>query len=129
MNLASAKITRSQFLRRLAAGVASGAALVTLVACAGDDAGGDDGTGDLDAAPGACRLDESIGGNHGHVLTVSAADVAAGTTRTYDIQGSSLHPHTVTLTAEHFAMLAQNQQVSVRSTTDSGHAHTVTVSC
>ncbi|MBE7453039.1 MAG: hypothetical protein HS111_30440 [Kofleriaceae bacterium] len=115
-------LTRKQFLAALGTGAAFGA----LAACGGDD--GDDGGG-VDAPPAACALNENIGSNHGHVLTVSAADVQAGTERTYDIQGSSIHGHSVTLTATHFAMLAQNQTVSVTSTSSGGHSHTVTITC
>ncbi len=113
-------ITRSEFLMSIATGAAFGA----LAAC-----GGDDGGGGIDAPPGACALNENIGGNHGHVLTVSMADVTAGAERTYDITGSSIHIHSVTLTAAHFTMLAANQTVTVTSTSGSQHTHTVTITC
>ena len=48
---------------------------------------------------------------------------------TYDITGTSTHPHTVTLTASHFAALQADQTVTVTSSTDDGHAHEVTVQC
>ncbi|HHL53391.1 MAG TPA: hypothetical protein ENJ39_08440 [Flammeovirgaceae bacterium] len=71
----------------------------------------------------------SIGGNHGHSLTVPKADVQAGVTKTYSIQGSSGHNHQVTLTASHFASLQDNKSIQVTSTTDSGHSHSITVGC
>ena len=71
----------------------------------------------------------SIGGNHGHTMEVSAADVEAGAEKTYDIQGSSGHPHSVTITADQFATLASELSLSVESTTDSGHSHTIMVTC
>ena len=70
----------------------------------------------------------SIGGNHGHTLSVSAADITTGIERTYDIQGSSAHNHQVTVTATHFATLANNSSVAVTSTS-AGHTHSVTISC
>jgi hypothetical protein len=69
-----------------------------------------------------------IGTNHGHALVVSKADVAAGVAKTYNIQGTSLHPHSVMITAAQFAMLAANTSITTMSS-DDGHAHSVTVSC
>lgn len=69
-----------------------------------------------------------IGANHGHVLVVSQADVAAGVAKTYSIQGTSLHDHTVTITDAEFAMLAANTSISTVSSND-GHSHPITVSC
>jgi hypothetical protein len=71
----------------------------------------------------------NIGTNHGHTLTVPVADIQAGMNMTYNIQGSSLHPHTVTITAAQFAQLAMNQSIMVISSTDNQHSHAVTVSC
>lgn len=71
----------------------------------------------------------SIGTNHGHTLTVSAADVSAGIEKTYDIQGGSPHAHSVTVTAEQFSSLQNNQQVSATSSNGGGHTHSVTISC
>ena len=70
-----------------------------------------------------------IADNHGHQLTVSAADVQAGVAKTYDIQGSSPHTHTVTLTAALFQMLANGEEISVVSSTNSAHDHVITVVC
>jgi|GEM_PF-704257 len=71
----------------------------------------------------------NIGGNHGHSLTVSVADVEAGNEKTYNIEGSAGHSHEVTVTAANFSTLANNQQVIVSSTNDNGHTHNVTISC
>ena len=67
--------------------------------------------------------------NHGHSLTVSAADVVAGTARTYDIQGSAAHGHSVTLSVGDFTLLRTSGTVSVTSTAGGAHMHTVTVRC
>jgi hypothetical protein len=79
----------------------------------------------------ACTTDPDvmIGSNHGHELVVPLADVEAGVEATYNIQGTSMHPHSVTLTAEHFTMLQQGMQVVVDSSMDAMHTHAVTVSC
>jgi hypothetical protein len=71
----------------------------------------------------------TIGSNHGHQLTVSAADVQAAVERTYDITGTSSHSHSVTVTAAMFEMLARNMTVTVESTTDDSHSHTVLITC
>jgi hypothetical protein len=71
----------------------------------------------------------TIRDNHGHVLTVSKEDVRAGVTRTYNIRGTSDHPHNVTVTDTHFATLARNEAVTITSTTDVGHSHVVRVMC
>lgn len=70
-----------------------------------------------------------IGANHGHSLSVPAGDVSAGVEKTYDIQGTSDHPHAVTVTAAHFTELQANMSVVIASTSGGGHTHQVTVSC
>lgn len=117
------KITRRQFLGTTMAAAA-------LAAC-GDDGGGTA----ADAAGGRnCTTNGTsvtIGGNHGHVMTVSAADVTAGVDKTYDIMGTSAHTHSVTVTAANFTSLQTNPagSVMVTSTLGSGHTHTITVLC
>lgn len=73
----------------------------------------------------------AISANHGHNLTVSKEDVQAGTEKSYSIQGSSPHSHTVTLTASHFTSLKSNNSITVSSTSgdSDNHTHSVTVSC
>lgn len=72
----------------------------------------------------------TIGSNHGHNLVVSKDDVNNATEKTYSIQGSAGHDHSVTITASQFASLKNdNQSINVVSTSSSGHTHNVTVSC
>lgn len=71
----------------------------------------------------------TIGSNHGHTISVPVADINAATDKTYDIQGTSDHPHQVTITSAMFAMLANSQAVSATSTSDAGHSHSITISC
>lgn len=96
----------------------------------GSDAGAD---AMVDGNPGVVSCTQNgtsvaISANHGHALVVSKADIAAGVEKTYSIQGTSLHEHSVTLTAAHFAMLTANTTIQVVST-PSVHTHDVTVSC
>lgn len=117
------KMTRRQFL---------GTAIATtaVAACGGDDGGG------ADAGGGGrnCQTNgttATISANHGHTITVTAAQIAAGADMTYDITGSGGHTHMVTITAANFATLQSNPNGSIMVTSTSGNAHThsVTVLC
>ena len=125
-------MTRKDFLGTLIKGTAVGAgAAMLLSACGGDDGDGG-GTPDATGGLGNCAANGTsvtIAANHGHTLTVSMADVTAGTSRTYDIMGTSLHTHSVILTPAHFTMLAANQVVTVMSSDGSAHTHAITVRC
>jgi hypothetical protein len=71
----------------------------------------------------------AIGANHGHTAMVPGADVMAGVEKMYNIQGASGHPHMITITAQMFAMLKAGNPVTVTSSLDANHTHTVTVTC
>lgn len=103
-------------------------ALGAVAACGSDD-GGDDAP---DAAQGGdCSggTNIAIGSNHSHAMSVSDADVTAGAEKEYNLQGGSAHPHTVTLTAADFTKLQGGTTVMKTSSNDSGHTHSITVSC
>jgi hypothetical protein len=111
-------MTRKEFLGTMfgVAGVA------VLAGCGGDEEGGD------------CAMSTAdIAANHGHTLTVSAADVTAGVDKTYDIAGSAGHSHNVTITAANFATLKATANASLMVTSTSGgttpHTHVVTITC
>jgi hypothetical protein len=114
------KITRRQFLGTAVIGTAA-------AACGGGDDGGGGTTKDC-VVNGATT---QISGNHGHAVTVSIADVMAGVDKTYDIMGTSVHTHSVTVTAANFASLMNNPSgsVMVTSTTSDAHQHTITILC
>ena len=147
-------MTRKQFLGSIAGLLG----LATLAACTqqeddgdgGGGGGGGGGSGDIgpdagvsqshtdggathtpDAPPAmACTTaTASIGGNHGHTLVVSQADLAAGVEKSYNIQGSSAHPHTVLVTSAMFTTLKSSRTLQTTSTSNSSHTHSVTVSC
>ena len=144
---------RREFISRIAgAALATPLALGAIAACGddGDDGGGGDpsdaAVGGSDAPVGApdarppdampavldCEANGTnviIGTNHGHSMTISAADVTAGAEKTYDLQGSSQHPHTVTITVADFTMLQADTMVIKTSSNDNGHTHSVTVRC
>jgi len=123
---------RKTFLKKTAGALLLAAPAYAILSCTSDDSNNNNnnppigGMGDC-SANGATATD--ITANHGHSLTVSAADVNAGVDKTYSIQGSGDHAHDVTVTAADFASLAADLQVSFLSTTASGHSHSVTVTC
>ena len=70
-----------------------------------------------------------IAGNHGHVLSIPAADLNATVDMTYGIQGSADHNHTVTFTPAQLAQLKAGTAVTVTSTTNLSHSHDVGTRC
>lgn len=140
------QITRKQFLRRLVQAAAGLVGVATAGGCSDGTATGG-GPIDPDAAPpssdaapppsdaahvASCTLNgtiSAIAANHGHVLVVSKADVAAGAAKTYDIRGTADHAHSVTVTTAMFTMLRGNTAIATTSSADSGHSHMVTVMC
>ena len=68
----------------------------------------------------------SISNNHGHVATVTGAQITAANAITLNIQGSATHNHTVQLTADQLRSIGARSRVAVSSSTDVGHDHTVT---
>jgi len=143
----SMKIDRNAFLKTSLLAVGATMGLAELGACGGDDSGGggagaagsggapgSGGAAGSDAASGtnACASHEpveTILANHGHVLMVSMADAAGGVDKTYDIQGTATHTHSVTLTAALFTMLRAGTTITTQSSTDSSHSHTINVVC
>lgn len=68
----------------------------------------------------------SVSNNHGHVATVTGAQIIAANAVSLNIQGTATHAHTVALTTDQLRSIGARTQVSVSSTTDAGHSHTVT---
>lgn len=79
-------------------------------------------------APVFTRVVGRLGKNHGHVLTVDFADVAAGAEKTYELTGKATHKHSVTLTAEHMRRLLSGEVVRTE-TTKGLHLHRVVARC
>lgn len=117
-------ITRKRFLGAMG----TGTVVLWLQGCGGGGGGyGDD---DNDPPPQSCGASgTSIAGNHGHSLTIPEADLSSSTAKTYSIQGSAGHDHTVTFTAAQLASLKAGQSVVVTSTTTQSHMHSVTADC
>jgi hypothetical protein len=110
------RITRRELLLGTAA-----TALAIPPGCGGGSSG-------TDASVACAAPTASIGANHGHVVTLPAADVAAGAMRTYDVTGGT-HTHQVTISASQFAMMRDGAAVMIMTTTFDAHEHTITFRC
>lgn len=76
----------------------------------------------------------AIGNNHGHafVLSVPSAISLLRATRsagpaTFNIQGTSSHPHAIELTHEDMKVLFLDGEITKRSSLDFNHSHPVTL--
>ena len=76
--------------------------------------------------PASSDVNGSVSANHGHVATVTAAQVTAAGAVNLNIQGTATHPHTVQLSAAEIQRIGTRAQVAKTSSNDSGHEHTVT---
>lgn len=119
-------ITRKDFL-----GAATGGTVLLLLQSCGGGGGGSGGGGGGGGGGGqTCGSSgAAITGNHGHVLSIPAADLTATTNRTYGITGTGDHPHSVTFTPAQLAALGAGTSVMVMSTVNSAHDHAVTATC
>ena len=66
----------------------------------------------------------TIGTNHGHAVTLTAAQQQAGQAVTLTLSGS--HTHQLSLSAAEVTAVANGTNVAKDSTSDLGHSHTVT---
>lgn len=117
----TAPMTRKAFCARL-----TGASVVLLIQACG-------GGGDSPAAPGVTPsgtgCNDTIAANHGHVLSIAAADLDSTTDKVYDIQGSADHTHGVTLTVANLRALKAGMPVTVVTSTTLAHEHSVSIQC
>jgi hypothetical protein len=115
-------LDRKEFLT----GIAGVTVTLVIHACGGDDSEGNPTGGGANCNDG---VDATISSNHGHELRIPAADFDAGESKTYSIQGSSTHSHSITLSAQDLTDLKAGQKISKDSTTDAGHTHSLQISC
>lgn len=87
-------------------------------------------TGSSGSGGGSCTSDitAEISCPHDHMMIVTAADIAAGVMKTYDIKGTATHSHSVTLTPADFATLKSGGTV-FKFVQSSVQDHCVTISC
>jgi hypothetical protein len=95
----------------------------------GGAAGGGDGGV---AANCGTKLKVTITLNHGHILSVTAADITAAKVKTYQTHDEpgmdSMHSHFVQLTAADFADLAAGKTVR-KASCNEGHEHEYLINC
>lgn len=113
------ELDRRQFTLKTVLAVLSGVT-ISITGC------GDEDSPAAPAPPPATGVTGTISGNHGHVATITAAQLSAGTDLPLDIRGSANHPHTVVLSGAEVMQIANRQRVSKTSSSDDGHTHTVT---
>lgn len=114
------KLDRKEFL----IGIAGAAVTLFVTACGGGDDNGGKGTGSCNDG-----IDATITSNHGHAISIDAADLDGGQSKTYSIIGTSQHDHSVTLTAQDFADLKSGKTVTKESTNTAGHSHPMQITC
>jgi hypothetical protein len=115
-------LDRKQFL----AGITGVTVTLVVHACGGDDSQGGNGGGGPNCSDG---IDAVISSNHGHDLSIPAADFDTGESKTYSIQGTSTHNHSITLSAQDFTDLQAGKKIAKDSSNDAGHAHSLQISC
>jgi hypothetical protein len=118
-------LTRREFTLEWALAILAGAT-ITITGCGDDD--DDPGMGPSGGGGGTQGGElGSISANHGHTVTITAAQIASGgALMNLSIRGSATHDHFISLAASQIMAIGQNQQVSVVSTTNDLHEHTVT---
>lgn len=68
----------------------------------------------------------SVSDNHGHLATVTSAQLTAAADIVLDIRGTATHPHTVTISMAELAQVTNGTRVSKTSSVDDAHSHVVT---
>jgi DNA-binding PadR family transcriptional regulator len=63
----------------------------------------------------------AISANHGHVATVTAAQVTSPASVSLNIRGTETHDHTISLSADQIRTIGARTQVSVVSTSEESH--------
>ncbi len=125
------KMNRKAFIKKTLGAAIIAVPAYALMSCSNDDSTDVAPVEDPEASD--CLINganaTAISSNHGHTLSVSKEDIDAGTEKTYAIQGTSGHNHTIVVTAANFNTLKSEKRISIESSRDSSHRHNVTVSC
>ncbi len=111
-------LSRRAFTLDAALAILAGCVITVTTAC-------DDDNGPTDPSQTA-DVTGAISENHGHTATITQSQIAAGNAIDLQIRGTADHPHTVSISQANLQTLANRQAVSVISTLDFSHTHTVT---
>jgi hypothetical protein len=71
----------------------------------------------------------AITGNHGHALTIAAADLDSPVDKTFSIAGTADHDHTITLSGLQLQSIKDKLGATTVSSITFGHSHDVSVNC
>lgn len=112
-------LTRREFTVESALAMLAGVT-ITISGC------GDDDKPTTTPTPPVTDKTGTVGTNHGHAATITAAQLTAGLALTLNIQGTAAHPHTVSLTQTEVTQISGGTRVEKISSTDNAHTHTVT---
>ena len=121
-NHSISSISRREFTRESVLAMLAGVA-ITISGCSSDDSP----TAPSQGGGGSSTRDVSgvVSANHGHIATVTAAQITAAGAVSLDIMGRHAPAHR-DADREPGAADRRRQQVAVTSTTNDGHHHTVT---
>ncbi|MCZ6748504.1 MAG: hypothetical protein O7D96_04370 [SAR324 cluster bacterium] len=132
-------LTRRDFLLKsvtVPSAAVAGLAGLALVSCSGDDGGGTSESALSNCtATGTCEaggdFNVAIAGNHGHTVSLTEADAAAGAEQilVMTVASTNGHTHTVTLTAAMLTDLADGLKLRVTSSSTDVHTHCITFNC
>lgn len=116
---AGAVVTRREFTVKSALTILGGV-VITMSGCDDDDS--------TPTSPSPNSISGAVSANHEqpHVVTVTGAQITAGSTLMLTLTGTPTHIHTVELTAGDLGTLRNRQAVTKTSTFDNGHSHGVT---
>lgn len=124
---------RKTFIQKTAGAILIGLTVCSFLGCSSSN----DGEDKAPTPEATCKNTEmtvSIANNHGHTLTVSNADIAAGTEKRYNIKGSANHTQYLTLYPDDFILLKNKASITVTSSATEGgidvmHWHSIRVFC
>jgi len=113
-------LTRRQFTADAVLALLMGCVITVSQACGNDDS-------PTNPASSSADINGAISANHGHTAMILGTQIVAGTAIVgMDIRGTATHPHTISISQAELQVLSNRQPVTVTSTTDNGHDHTVT---
>ena len=119
--MADTSLTRRQFTLDAALALLAGCVITVSEAC------GSSSTSPTTSSSSTTDVTGNVSANHGHAVTVMAVQITAGAALVgLNIMGQATHNHTIAVSQSELLSLKNRQPITVTSTTDSGHQHTVT---
>jgi hypothetical protein len=120
-------LSRREFTRESVLALLSGV-VITITGCGSDSSSvtGPSSGGGGGGGGAAGGVNGVVSANHGHIATVSDAEINAANDVSLDIRGNADHTHSVNLTGAQLTQIGNGQQVATTSTNNDGHNHRVT---